>query len=253
MKNHTGHRRGGPVVLALVLSVALLSGCRDLLDVELPAQLTDDVLTDPRNAAIIVNSFIGHWEYAWDKQVYWNFGREAGGEVHLCGPCGYSDFQTGSPVFGGNDGSMAKSLRFSRDLWNKLDKEWDVKAVPDRARFMALASIYQGAALSWAGSTLCEVALNGGKKQTAAETLTQAEAMLTRALTEIAALPGGDFAVVNGIATSAKTMVYGLRAQTRYMQANMTGAAQDAAQVPNGFVAWNTREGGEARQNFGWY
>jgi hypothetical protein len=250
MKKHIQRWRKGSV-LALGLSVAVLSGCESLMEVNLPTQLTDEVFADPGNAGILVNTFIAHFEDAWDKQVYWNFGREAGGEVHLCGPCSYSDFQPGSPTFGGNNGSMSKSMRFSRDLYKKLEKEWDVKAVPNRARYMALASLYQGAALQWAGTHLCEVAIDGGPKQTAAATLDQAETMLTRAIAEITS--AGDFAVQNAIATSARTMAYGLRAQVRYQKGDMTGAAADAALVPNGFNAYNTREGGDARQNFGWY
>src|SRR6185503_15891667 len=134
------------------------------------------------------------------------------------------------------------SIRFSRDLYAKLDKEWDVKAVPNRTRYMALASLYQGAVLWSMGAHLCEVTLNGGPKLTAAATLDQADAMLTKAIAEITA--AGDFPVQNGIATSARTFAYGLRAQTRYMKGDMTGAAADAALIPNGFNAYNTREAG---------
>ena len=234
-------------VLALGLSVAALSGCESLMEVNLPAQLTDEVLTDPGNAGIIVNTFIAHFEDGWDAQNYYNFGREASGEVYLCGPCGYSDYQPGSPSFTAH----SKSIRFARDLYAKLEKDWDVKAVPSRSRYMALASLYQGAVLASFGSHLCEVSLSGGPKQTAATTLDQAETMLTRAIAEITA--AGDFAVQNGIATSARQFAYGLRAQTRYMKGDMTGAAADAALVPNNFMAYNTREAGAARQNFAWY
>ena len=118
----------------------------------------------------LVNSFITHFERGWNSQAYQNFGREAGGEVHLCGPCSVSDFQTTSPSFEAH----SVSLRFSRDLWGKLNTEWDAREVPQRAHFMALSSLYEGAVLSSFGSHLCEVALNGGPKQTAAQTLDQA-------------------------------------------------------------------------------
>jgi dihydroorotate dehydrogenase (NAD+) catalytic subunit len=56
MKQLQRWRRGA--VLALGLSVSVLAGCSDLMDVNLPAQLTDDVLTSPGNATILVNTFI---------------------------------------------------------------------------------------------------------------------------------------------------------------------------------------------------
>ena len=139
MKKLIRRWRKGGAVLALGLSVAVLSGCEGLMDVELPAQLTDAVLTDPGNAGTLVNTFITHFESGWNSQAYENFGREAGGEVHLCGPCGVSDFQTPSPSFAAH----SKSMRFARDLYEKLNKEWTVQQVPQRARYMALASLYQ--------------------------------------------------------------------------------------------------------------
>jgi hypothetical protein len=247
MKKHIQRWGRGGVMLALSLAVAVSSGCEDLMDVDLPAQLTDAVLTDPNNAGTLVNTFITHFESGWNNQAYQNFGREAGGEVHLCGPCGVSDFQTSSPSFVAH----SKSMRFARDLYDKLSTEWTVQQVPLRARYMAVASLYQGAILASFGSHLCEASLNGGTKQTAAETLAQAETMLTRALTEITA--AGDFAVQNSIAPSARTMAYGLRAQTRFMKGDMTGAAADAALVPNGFFAYATREAGSQRRNNAWY
>jgi hypothetical protein len=48
-------------------------------------------------------------------------------------------------------------------------------------------------------------------------------------------------------------MAYGLRAQNRYMKGDMTGAAADAALVPQGFFAYSTREAGAARRNLAWY
>jgi hypothetical protein len=232
-------------VLALGLSVSL-TACSDLMDVNLPAQLTDDVLTSPGNASILVNTFIAQFETGWNSQVYYDFGREGSGEVHLCGPCGYSDYQTNSPSFD----RLSKSLRFSRYMWDKLNKDWDVKAVPQRARYMALSSLYQGAALGLLGEHLCEVSIDGGPKLTANATLDQAVTMLNRALTEINAT--GDFAVQNNIASSAKTMANGLLAQVLYQKGDMAGAAAAAALVPNGFYAYGTREPGEDRRNIAW-
>jgi hypothetical protein len=144
---------------------------------------------------------------------------------------------------------LATTLRFSKFLHEKLEKEWTVQQVPNRARYMALASLYEGAALTRMGESLCEVALNNGPLLAPSEVLTQAEAALSRALTQLAALPGGDVAVPYGVATSAKNTAYGLRAQARWMKGDLTGAAADAALVPNGFTTWVTRDANAARNN----
>jgi hypothetical protein len=241
-KRITRWSRGGALT-ALALSVCVLSGCEDLLDVTLPSQLTDEVLEDPGNAGILVNSFIAAYEDAWTTEHYNNQGREAQGEIHLCGPC--------APSFQGiNSGAlsqMARAARFSRDLYDKLADDWTVQQVPLRARYMALSSLYQGMVLTWAGSSLCEYSPNGGELQTAAVTLDQGITMLQRALTEINA--AGDFQVQNGIATSARTMTNGLLAHAMWMKGDLTGAAAAAALVPNGFFAYVTRESGPARRN----
>ena len=247
MKNRIepkGWRRAG-LAAALVFGLA---GCESLMEVNLPSQLSDEALQDPAGATTQINTIIAQFEDAWDFQVYRAFGREEGGEVYLCGPmCDVSEYITANPHFV----QMAKSLRFGRELWGKLDKEWTVAQVPLRSRYLAISSLYQGAVLGWAGTTLCEVTIDGGKLQAPGAILDQADVMLTRALTEIAANPGGDFAVPYGIATSAKQMAYGLRAQVRWFKGDLQAAKADAEQVQQGFVAWNTREAGN-RLNKGW-
>jgi hypothetical protein len=98
------------------------------------------------------------------------------------------------------------------------------------------------------GSALCESAIGGGELLTSDQTLALADEWLTKALTEIQAT-GGDFPVPYGIATSARTMTLGLRAQVRWMKGDNAGAAADAALVPNGFRAFATREATPARLN----
>jgi hypothetical protein len=115
-----------------------------------------------------------------------------------------------------------------------------VNAVPRRAQFLAISSIYEGAAIGWMGQALCEAAINGGPLIPAAEALAMSESLLTRALGEIQAV--GDFAMPSRISSSAMTMTYGLRAQIRWMMGNTSGALSDAQQVPQGFVAYVTRE-----------
>jgi len=236
-------RRGG-ITLALGLALGVLSGCD--LNVDLPSQLTEEALNDPAGAGVLINSIIHHFEQPYDTYVYHALGREEGGEVYLCGPCASTNYVTSAPHFE----AMSESLWFNEQLRTKLVDEWTQTQVPDRNEFLAITSIYEGAVLSVFGQSMCEVALAGGELLGPDAVLNQADAALTRALAEIQT--AGDFELPNGISESARAMAYGLRAQVRWFKGDEAGAAADAQQVPQEFMAYATREPGE-RQNFGWF
>src|SRR5688500_3711948 len=75
-----GRSRAGAVIV-LGTALAVMSGCSDILEVELPAQLGDDALENPAGAEFQVNSIIGQFETAYDDLTYELFGREDGGEA----------------------------------------------------------------------------------------------------------------------------------------------------------------------------
>jgi hypothetical protein len=241
------------------------AACDELLEVDLPAQLGDDALEDPAGAESVVITLIEHFEQAVDLMVWQFHGHEDGGEIYLASPgTNAGDMTYGTDASGGPRSSvqlgttsgyegwfqeLTTSIRFSRFLHQKLADEWTVAQVPLRARYLAFSSLYEGAALTRLGESMCEVALESGPLQAPNDVLALAETTLGRALTELAALPGGDVALPYGISTSAKAMAYGLRAQARWMKGDLTGAASDAAQVPNGFTAYVTRDANAARNN----
>jgi len=222
------------VGLALGLTVGALSACSGILDVDLPAELTDAALVDPAGAETQMVTTITHFEDGYDFHVDLAFAREAGGEVFMCGPCSPYQF----PVSNNEFAKFAKSRRFGALLHENLG-EWTVSQVPDRAQYLAIASLYEGASMSWMGQNLCEVAVDGGQLMSPAAALSIADGLLTRALSEIAA--AGDFSFGRST-SSATTMAYGLRAQTRWMNGDMAGAVADAQKVPTDFVAYVTRE-----------
>ena len=241
--------------LAATLGLSLGAGaCDSLLEVDLPAQLGDDALEDPSGADSQISTIIEHFEQGYDLTTWQFHGHEDGGEIRLASPgtnagdMTYSFNAVGGPQAGyeGWFQEFATSRRFAVHLHGKLSKEWTVQQVPKRAQYLAISSLYHGAALNMMGSALCEVALDGGKLMTPNETLTMAETQLTLALTQIGST---DFAIPFGIATSARTMAYGLRAQVRWMKGDKPGALADALQVPQGFNAWVTRDGSPARRN----
>jgi hypothetical protein len=231
--------------VTLTLSVAFASGCSDLLEVDLPAQLTDAALDDPAAAQTLINSIIGNYENAHNAYMWNAYGREEGGE---------SRSTTGQevaryPVAAGWFDNLSISRTFAAGLHERLE-DWTEVQVPNRKRFLAISSLYQGAALTIMASALCEATVGGGQLLTPAQVTTLAEQQLTQAITEIGA--AGDFAMPYGIASSAQTMAYGLRAQLRWMARDKAGALADAARVPKGFFAWVKREPG-VRQNTAYF
>ena len=229
-------RAGWGRALALLLTVGVLSACEDLLEVDLPAELTDQALEDAAGAETQMVTIVTHFEDGFDEYADYALGREDGGEVFMCGPCGPYNFPINSAVFD----SFSKSRRFASFLHEKLADEWTVSQVPERAQFLAISSIYEGASIGAMGQTLCEAAIDGGSLLRVDDLLSMSESLLTRALSEVQA--AGDFAMPSRIASSAMAMTYGLRAQIRWMAGDMAGAMADAQQVPQGFVAWVTRE-----------
>ena len=224
-------------VLALGLMVGALSACDTLLDVDLPAELTDQALEDPTGAETQMVTAVTHFEDAFDFSIDEIAGREDVGEIFMCGPsCSHYQYQITHGEFAG----FSKARRFASGLHTKLIDDWTVNQVPDRAELLAISSIYEGAALQWMGDALCEFSVDGGSVMTPDQGRGMAETLYTTALAEIAA--AGDFAMPSRIASSATTMTYGLRAQTRWAKGDMAGAVADAQQVPNGFVAVVTRE-----------
>jgi hypothetical protein len=222
------------------------TACSDILDVDLPAELTDDALNDPAGATTQLNSAIVEFEGAFNEFFWTLHGREDGAEVVFRSP-GVTQMSTYDPTQMPFN-QFSRSLKFATGLHGKLEGGWTAQQVPNRARYLAITSIYEGAALSWMGGTLCEITIEAGPKLSPAEVYTKAEAALTRALAEIDAT-GGDFALPFNISTSARNMAIGLRAQVRWMAGNRAGALEDAARVPRGFMAYVTREARPGRRN----
>ena len=244
-------RRGAGAGAILFVSLAVLGGCSDILDVELPAQLGDEALEDPAGAQSQINTIIGQFENAHNQFIIQSWGREDLGEPLTAGSYDHPSFQL-EPISPNDEfGPMMKSRRFAFLLHDKLVEDWTVEDVPQRAQFLAISSLYAGATLSWMGSSLCESAIDGGPLMTSAQTLAEADRWLTQAVAEVASA-GGDFALPHGVASSARAMAYGLRAQARWMAGDLQGARLDAEQVPPGHIAYITRDTDAGRRNRLW-
>jgi hypothetical protein len=124
--------------LAFGLAVGALSACDGLLDVDLPAELTDAALNDPAGAETLMTTVVTHFENGFDSHLDQAAGREGFGEVFMCGPCNPYNF----PVAHTSFADFAKSRRFALLLHDKLTKDWTASQVPERAQYLAISSIY---------------------------------------------------------------------------------------------------------------
>ena len=246
------------VTAMLALSLGALSGCDSLLEVDLPAQLGDAELGDPRGSSAQIGTIIGQFENGYDKFTWNVFGREDAGEA-FSNPAGDSFFYYQSRPYDNVPVSptpgtwflrFMTSRRFASQLHDRLVEDWTDAQVPERARYLAISSLYEGAVLSLLGQSLCELAIDGGPLMTVEQTYTMAETVFGRALSEIAT--AGDFELPFGVSSSAETTAYGLRAQLRWMAGDQAGALADAQRVPEGFTAWVTRENTPERRNMAW-
>ena len=252
MNSMAGPQWGRRMRMAFVLALSLgaLTGCDGLLEVELPAQLGDDAVTDPAGAQTLVNTVIGHFENGYNRKTAFSTGLEVGCEVLLRSPGveDFCDYDTEIDDDNGEGGGLYFSTSIGRAmaylLQEKLE-EWTVADVPRRAEFLPISSIYAGATLEVMAETLCEITIDGGELMTPSQTYTLAETWLTRALGQIQT----DFALPHGVSSSAQALAYGLRARIRWALGNDAGALSDALQVPEGFVAYATRQPGVARMN----
>jgi hypothetical protein len=248
--------RGRAVVVVCVLS---LVGCDGVLDVDSPDTITDEDLADAANAELQVNSAISLFECGYSAFGWVAMGHEdvqesrAGvtGSIHVFTPTPF----TGDCDTTQQDGSWFDQIMGTRvmisnakgtGVYDRLQSEWQL--VEGEERLSATAAIYMAAALDHFGEFYCETAFDGGDMLSPANVLEMAEAWISdRALFHIA--DGGDFALPNGISTSAETMALALRARIRWARGDLQGAAADAATVPQGFTAWVTRESGPTRRN----
>ena len=255
------------MTLGLAFSVALLTGCDSLLDVDLPGTIGSEDLVDPSSASLQVNSAIAAVECAYDRFIA---GNAAGNEdVYLRIDPGNTiaafEYQTtvtgGNCDSGGDDGytwwdplQMARFLAeatYSRlDGWTEAEVETGLSDdYTGREQMMAIVAIYAAISYEIFGEHVCEVAFsdaNGvgfGQLLSPEETLAIGAGWIDQAMIHIAAADmSGDFALPFDIASSAVTMANGIRARIQWARGDLPGAATAAALVPQGFTAWVTRE-----------
>lgn len=233
---------------AAALSILVASGCEGLLEVELPGEVTLDGLYQPGQAELLVTSAITHIECAYSDFIaatgsgaadiyqkpwfFWGTSHEYEGVVPT-GPCNPQEF-----AWGWWDWMQAGRL-LADQAYERISG-WPAAEVANRDRLLAQAAIYSAIPRGLFGEIMCEVTYEAGPLLSWDESLGEAEALLTTALEHIAEI--GDFPMPSTISSSAEDMARALRARYRFARGDLTGALEDAAAVPTGFVAYITRD-----------
>lgn len=234
---------------ALLLSIGAIGACENLLEVDLPGQMTESGVLQPELAETLVNSAIADFECSysmaavltasmedtwWRGTGYWG---------------GYAEYRILRPAAGGcatGDTSTGwyqglQTSRFLAEQAYEYISGWtdeEVGGAGTRQQLLATSAVYAGLAYQYFGETFCELAVNVGGIMTSNAVLEESERWFTVALDHIGST--GDFEIAT--TGSVEQLAHLGRARVRLVLGDHTGAAADAQQVQPGFIAWITRD-----------
>jgi starch-binding outer membrane protein, SusD/RagB family len=235
-------RRGAGALMGLALVVGL-GACDDLLRVELPGSVAGEDLSNPALAQTLVNSALGQFECAYTSYVAsagilaheyinassWlnvNTWGWRGLELNeITGSCPSGRDATGLGAY-----APLQQARYLAEEATRLIEGFPDAQVPAKSEMLAMLAAYAGYSYVLLGEGFCEMAIDRGPLMTPVQVLQVAEQRFTSAITHAEAAGQAD---VRSLAVAG-------RARTRLNLGNLTGAAADAAQVPEGFV-WNAQ------------
>lgn len=234
---HTVRRAG--VMFALVG----ISACNSLLDVDNPASVPDESLSDPAlapalTAAAMQTLQCGAIQYAATVSMLSseqlnangfvdNHPWEWRGVVEIKGAPGSCNYGRGTTAMGFY--TPLQQARFQlEDAFSRLDKFTDAQ-VTNRALQMATMKAYAGYAILLLGEGMCQMTVDNGPAMTREQTFTLAEDRFTDAITRATALTGTE-------AQSILNMARVGRARARLDLKKLPEAAADANLVPTAFV-----------------
>jgi hypothetical protein len=238
-----GLRRVG-ILAALPLAVGLVAcDTAELLQVELPGNVTADDIESPSLATTMRVSAIGDFEWAWDSYV--NFAARHSDEYHHS-----SGNFTGRrqmlrdipPDLGAYQNNIFGRWHRARYMlesnFERLQAFTDAD-VADRLEYMAEMRAYGGFVYVAFGEGFCGTPLDGdGQVRTPAELLQRAVDVFTEAI---------DLAGQAGRTDLVNAALIG-RARAYLGLDDYASAINDAELVPDGFEFLATREAGEGRR-----
>lgn len=240
-KTHTrGTYAARRLLAVLALSAPLLLGACDAdrwLKVSAPSRIPAENLETPEFAALLVNGAIADFECAIGAfiMVEGIVGDEFGdAQLGAAGwPYDRRDANTqpgGSYGTAGCDANQVPGIyrplstaRWAADNALKALEKYTPAEVAGRDSLVATAALYSGFSHAMLGMAMCSAALDEGPEIASAQLFARAEEKFTQAIDAAASVSAVKNAALVG------------RARVRLYQANMTGAAADAGQVPAGF------------------
>ena len=235
-RKRQGKRHAQPLTAAasLILMVGGLTGCDDLLEVELPGVVDESALEDPAISGLLVNSAIADFECAYNN---YTFGSSAFSDEMWHSSGAQIDREWGGRIIDANHQNMAQApcqgtgfgqytpiqtARTEAEDAVRRITEFPDADVPDKASLIATAHAYAGYNYVMLGEAFCEMAIDGGSLLTPDQVLRMAEEHFTQALS------GGTAEIVN--------MARVGRARVRLDLGDGPGALSDAQAVPEGFM-----------------
>lgn len=241
------------VLVTLVVAAGLTAACdtNRLLDVTTPSQVPVEILDQPGNATLMINSMVGDYQCALGAAVVveglisgemndaqlgaaqWDYARRTAntqtngiyGTSGCIGPQGIGIYLPLSTARYDADHAIANLTK------------WTDAEVSNRTSLLAVANLYSGFSYAMLGMSMCEAAFDNGPAVNQKGMFALAEQRFTDA-------------IANAQTSNSDSVKYAAlvgRARVRLYQGNTAGALADAQQVPKGFVMNASNSGTSTR------
>lgn len=226
------------VALAGLVALPTLTACDGLLNVEIPGAVSEDDLNNSALARTLFNSGLGAFECAFGNYVAtvgvlteeyvvssgWlndNIWGWRGIETRTApGACSNNRNASGFGAY-----TPLQGARFMLESTLERIEKFDPASVPGRDQMITTLNAYTGYTYTLLGEGFCEMAIDQGPVIQPAEVLRRAEAHFTEAINR------------SGAGSDANVRLLALlgRARVRLNLGNKSGAAADAAEIPEGW------------------
>ncbi len=237
---------------ALSMVVLFAAACDSLLEVELPGQLREEDLNDPRLSEVLVRSVQGDFDCALGRYVH--AGGMWGNDLYVATTdsrlrltqlrsreieifdqlaCDEGPFP---PIL-----LPFQTVRFTAEDYIERINGFDAASVENKDFLIGALNAYAGYAYQILGETMCELTFDGGSIVSREATMALAEQRFTSA---IESASRSSFAAARSIVNMALVG----RARSKLNRGDGAGAVADASQVDPGFVRYAEMDEGNSRR-----